>query len=160
MCGSAGDGGRSEQAMRATLGAMVRNVLIDPDGTGPGWTFVVMRWPTGVFYQHQYGGTACRQGELEGYLVPVNGTQARPVFDAVFVSTLRRVGSWGRRLEPELLDEVRRAVGSIRFWPDAQGSPTHQQLQVDESALDELDEGWIPVLTSDGPGVLLWPNSD
>lgn len=33
-------------------------------------------------------------------------------------------------------------------------------LQVDETAIDELDEAWIPVLTVDGPGVLIWSNSD
>ena len=135
-------------------------MLLDPDGTGPEWAYVVVQWRTGVVYQQQYGGTACRQGEIEGYLVPVDGSTARPLLDDVFVRSLRRVGCWGRPLEPELLDRVRRAVSLIRFWPDSQGSATFEPLVLDEDRLDDLDEAWVPVTTADGPGVLLWPNSD
>ncbi|MFV2176746.1 DUF6210 family protein [Actinomadura sp. LOL_016] len=34
------------------------------------------------------------------------------------------------------------------------------QLQVDESRLAEVDEAWVPVVTPDGQGVLVWLNSD
>ena len=52
-----------------------RYVSLDPDGMagGTGWLYVVVRAQTGVFYKQQYGGTACRQGQVEGFLVPVYG---------------------------------------------------------------------------------------
>ncbi|MFE4329723.1 DUF6210 family protein [Streptomyces sp. NPDC056831] len=34
------------------------------------------------------------------------------------------------------------------------------ELRWDESLLDEMDEAWVPVLTPDGPGVLLRCDSD
>ena len=141
-------------------GAVSRTVLIDPDGTGPDWAYVVIAHRTSVRYQHQYGGTATRQGELEGYLVPVDATNARPLLDEVFVTRLRSVGSWGRPLEPDLFESVRAAVSQIRFWPNTQGSPQVESLSVDVDRLDEMDEGWVPVVTSDVAGVLVWPNSD
>ncbi|MFI8456658.1 DUF6210 family protein [Kitasatospora sp. NPDC085464] len=33
-------------------------------------------------------------------------------------------------------------------------------LQLDESRIGEADEAWVPVITPDGPGVLVWLNSD
>ena len=137
-----------------------RTVVVDPDGTAPDWTYVVIARPTGVIYAHQYGGTATRQGEIEGYLVPVDGTAARPTFDEVFLGKLKGTGSWGKSVEEPLVAMIRQAVATIRFWPDTQGPATVELLRLDEGRLAELDEAWIPVLTSDGPGVLMWPNSD
>ena len=137
-----------------------RTVVVDPDGTAPDWADVIIEEPTGVVYQHQYGGTANRQGELEGYLVPVDGTAVRAQLDDLFVRRLRRVGSRGKLLEPDLLTKVREAVEMIRFWPGAQESPGVEQLRVDDDRLDEMDEAWVPVITGNGRGVLIWPNSD
>ncbi|MGM1060082.1 DUF6210 family protein [Saccharothrix sp. Mg75] len=33
-------------------------------------------------------------------------------------------------------------------------------LLLDGSRMSEADEAWVPVLTPDGPGVLVWSNSD
>jgi hypothetical protein len=33
-------------------------------------------------------------------------------------------------------------------------------LKLDESRIAEADEAWVPVLTPDGSGVLMWFNSD
>jgi len=137
-----------------------RRVFIDPDGTLCEWSFVVVAHPTGIVYEHQYGGTACRQGELEGYLVPVDGRAALPELRHVFEAQLKGTGLRSRTFEwpAGLLERVVAAVESIRFWPANDGTP--EQLQVDRDRLDELDEAWIPVQTSDGPAVLLWCNSD
>jgi hypothetical protein len=58
------------------------------DGTG--WLYVVVRAQTGVFYRQQYGGTACRQGEVEGFLVPVLGpasfVQLRELFEGLLTA--------------------------------------------------------------------------
>ncbi|MEV6241519.1 DUF6210 family protein [Lentzea sp. NPDC051838] len=49
----------------------MKRVFLDPDGTEHDWLYVVVRAQTGVAYEQQYGGTANRLGEVEGYLVPV-----------------------------------------------------------------------------------------
>ncbi|GAA4880348.1 hypothetical protein GCM10023235_70810 [Kitasatospora terrestris] len=33
-------------------------------------------------------------------------------------------------------------------------------LRLDESRIREADEAWIPVITPEGPAVLMWHNSD
>ncbi len=137
-----------------------RYVFIDPDGTLPHWMFVLIECPTGVIYEHQYGGTATRQGAVEGYLVPVDGRVAASIFDDVFVRHLRSVGSWGKPPEEDLLGLIREAVATVRFWPSAQGSPPPENLALDDRRLNELDEAWLPIVTSDGRGLLIWPNSD
>ncbi|MFG2627736.1 DUF6210 family protein [Streptomyces sp. NPDC048473] len=47
-----------------------RYVFLDPDGVAVDRLYVVVAAPTGVIYQQQYGGTACRQGEAEGVSRP------------------------------------------------------------------------------------------
>jgi len=119
-------------------------VLIDPDGTLHEWAFVVIERSTGVVYQHQFGGTANRQGEIEGYLVPVDASHARQRLDDVFVHRLKGVGSWGKVLEDELLEAVRGAIATLRYWPDMQGSPVVEQLQVDEDRLRRSTRDGFP----------------
>ncbi|MFJ9706886.1 DUF6210 family protein [Streptomyces sp. NPDC101234] len=34
------------------------------------------------------------------------------------------------------------------------------RLALDETRLADVDEAWVPVVTPDGPGVLVWENSD
>jgi Family of unknown function (DUF6210) len=149
-------------ALGATTGQsspVARRVIsIDPVGTAPEWMYVVIEDSTDVAYAQQYGGTACRQGEIEGYLVPVHSNEALSELRALFEVRLRGAGVWHRRLDGELLGVVRCAVGRIEYWPTNDGEP--EILRVDDQRLDDLDEAWIPVVTSDGPGVLIWCNSD
>ncbi len=58
-----------------------RYVFLDPDGMagGAGWLYVMVGARTGDFYQQQYGGTACRQGQVEGFMVPVFGPDRMPI---------------------------------------------------------------------------------
>ncbi|WP_460358611.1 DUF6210 family protein [Actinoallomurus acanthiterrae] len=39
-------------------------------------------------------------------------------------------------------------------------SSSPRKLELDEERLHELDEAWTPVVTADGPGILVWQNSD
>lgn len=139
-------------------------VLLDPDGTWPRpWTFVTVHAPTGVWYAHQYGGTANRQAHTEGYLVPVDGRPALADLQELFVRQLRGAGIRGGGVEVsgQLLTRVRAAVSRIRYWSGSQDDQhTPMPLQLDDSRVAELDEAWVPVLTPDGPGVLVWSNSD
>ncbi|WP_394617834.1 DUF6210 family protein [Lentzea sp. JNUCC 0626] len=138
-----------------------RLVVLDPDGTaGDTWTHVVVEAPTGVVYGNQCGGTANRFGQAEGFLVPVNGLDALDVLRPLFEKELRGAGAWGHEWTDTQLDRLRDAVGTISYWAcDAEGEdPTTPRL--DESRLREADEAWLPVITADGPGILVWCNSD
>ncbi|NYI03557.1 DUF6210 family protein [Allostreptomyces psammosilenae] len=137
-----------------------RFVFLDPDGMAGGWLYVVVRAPTGVVYQQQYGGTACRQGEVEGFLVPVFGPDALEALHALFVEEFRGAGtpnhSWP---EPERA-RLRGAVAGITYWASDGHTEEPHPLRLDESRILDVDEAWVPVVTPDGPGVLLWFNSD
>jgi hypothetical protein len=137
-------------------------VFIDPDGTMPDWMYVVVSRDTGVWYQQQFGGTATRQGRVQGYLVPVVGPHARQLLDDLFVRDLRGTGLWGGSRKPDdaLIERVRDIVQGIQCANSEPDVWELQELRLDDSRLAEIDEAWLPVVSPDGPGVLLWPNSD
>ncbi|MFC8722368.1 DUF6210 family protein [Kitasatospora sp. NPDC057198] len=138
-----------------------RRIFLDPDGCGTGWLFVIVAAPTGVLYQNQGGGYSCRQYEQEGYLIPVPGTDLTGELEQVFVEELRGRGTYGLEWPPELLARLRAAVADIHLYGSAnRDDPWPAPLVLDESRLAEADEAWVPVLTPDGPGVLVWENSD
>ncbi|MFL1432693.1 MULTISPECIES: DUF6210 family protein, partial [unclassified Nocardiopsis] len=106
------------------------------------------------------GGTACRQGSAEGFLVPVHGSDALDLLRELFERDLRGAGTGGRPLSPPHRDRLDAALAEVVHWA-CDGTEEHPgSLAVDEDALGELDEAWIPVRTPDGPGLLVWCNSD
>jgi hypothetical protein len=139
-----------------------RYIFLDPDGTGSdqGWMFVIVAAPTGVVYQVQGGGIGCIAYEQEGYLIPLFGRGLDEELKAIFVGELHRNGS--RRLDwPEQLLGRLRSMIAFHVYGSANRKdlfPT--PLALDESRLAEIDEAWIPVVTPDGPGLLVWENSD
>ncbi|WP_326608311.1 DUF6210 family protein [Streptomyces sp. NBC_01799] len=140
-----------------------RHIYLDPDGcgSGTGWVFVIVAAPTGVVYQNQGGGYSCAQYEQEGYLIPLFGSDLDEELKQIFVGELRGWGMRGQQWPVELLDRLRAAVGSFAVY----GSGRHDELHptaliLDESRLAEAAEAWIPVLSPDGPSVLVWENSD
>ncbi|MFF7129215.1 DUF6210 family protein [Streptomyces sp. NPDC008240] len=46
------------------------------------------------------------------------------------------------------------------FWSFDGHAEERHSLRLDESRMRDADESWSPVITPDGPGVLLWANSD
>ncbi|MEU6037720.1 DUF6210 family protein [Actinomadura sp. NPDC047616] len=137
-----------------------RYVFLGPDGTADVWLYVVVEAPTGVFYQQQYGGTACRQGQVEGYLVPVYGLDALNALRTLFERHFRGAGTWNHSWSAQERDRLRDGVEGVTFWACDGWTEEPRSLKLDESRMAEADEAWIPVLTPDGPGVLLWFNSD
>ncbi len=135
-------------------------VVLDPAGTLPDWMFVLVEAPTGVWYEHQYGGTATRQARVQGFLVPVHSGEARKALDRLFLTRLRGVGLWAgsRRPDETVLRSAREAVALVSYWPNDEDGPV--PLALDEGRAAEVDEAWLPVKTPHGPGYLLWPNSD
>lgn len=139
-----------------------RYVFLDPDGMagGTSWLYVVVYGRTGVFYQQQYGGTACRRGQVEGFLVPVFGPASLAQLCDLFEGHFRGAGTWNYRWQAGEVERLRKAVAGIRYWSSDGETETPHPLRLDEQQLCEADEAWIPVLTPDGSGILVWFNSD
>jgi hypothetical protein len=132
---------------------------------------VVVAAETAVVYQQQHGGTACMQGRVEGYLLPVQGGPAGDCGEAlamlreIFERDLGGAGWRGGALPGQLMARLRGAVDKIAVEESGQtaGDVLSRELKplvLDESRLGEMDEAWVPVITADGPGLLVWSNSD
>jgi hypothetical protein len=137
-----------------------RFVFLHPDGIAEGWLYVVVRAGTGVLYQQQYGGTACRQGEVEGFLVPVAGADALDELRELFERHFRGAGTGNHPWPDDERDRLRRIVAGVTYWACDGLTEEPHGLRLDDSRMHEADEAWVPVLTPDGPGVLVWFNSD
>jgi hypothetical protein len=125
-----------------------------------GWLYVVVEANTGVFYQQQYGGTACRQGQIEGFLVPLFGPDELDALRELFEKHFGGAGTWNYRWSDDERDRLREVVGVLRYWASDGTTEEPHALRLDESRIGEADEAWVPVITRDGPGVLVWFNSD
>lgn len=132
---------------------------------------VVIPAPTGVVYQHQYGGHACLQGQIEGYLLPISalgGGDCEESVTALGEIFEDGLGGWGWRddaAQGHLMTRLREAVAKIATQTPGQTpsdllSREWKPLALDETRLSDLDEAWVPVLTPHGPGTLVWNNSD
>jgi len=137
-----------------------RFVFLDPDGMAGGWLYVVVVARTGVFYQQQYGGTACRQGQLEGFLVPVFGPDALDALRLLFENTFRGAGTRNYTWPDDERDALRAIIEDVSYWASDGHTEQPHNLRLDESRIRDADEAWVPVITPDGPGTLLWFNSD
>lgn len=137
-----------------------RFVFLDPDGSAGGWLYAVVEAATGVVYQQQYGGTACRQGQVEGFLVPLfepDGLDAlRELFERDFRGAGTRHSTWpdARR------ERLRGIIGTLRYWVSDGTSEEPYPLRLDDGRFGAADEAWVPVITPDGPAMLVWLNSD
>lgn len=149
----------------------MRYVFVDPDGTWPSWMLVVVMAPTGVVYQQQCAGQVCDQRDMEGFLVPIGGYKLDAdeglidpdAFTAVFHDGDGcRWGSGYNALPAERLAALRQLVAALPYWSfGSRGETTARgALAIDESRLGDLTEAWVPVVTLDGPGVLIWNNCD
>jgi hypothetical protein len=148
-------------ARKAAAMSSRRFVFLDPDGiSGGGWLHVVVEAKTGVFYQQQYGGTACRQGRVEGFLVPLFGPDELDALRELFEKDFRGAGTWNYAWSDDERDRLREIIGAIPYWVCDGTTEELRGLRLDESRVGEVDEAWVPVLTPDGPGVLVWFNSD
>ena len=138
-----------------------RQFFLDPGGVDQNWLFVIIPAPTRVVYGHQYGGTDIRYGYVEGYLVPVFDKDKVVLSELrwIFETRLKGAGAHGLKWPPHLLARLRSAVKEIHFW-QSKKEEASSPLEVDDSRFDQLDEAWIPVITLDGPGLLVWQNSD
>ena len=78
----------------------------------------------------------------------------------LFERHLRGAGTWNYRWPEDELEKLRQIVSSISYWAGDGHSEQPHPLRLDDSRLPEADEAWLPVVTPDGAGILVWPNSD
>lgn len=133
-------------------------VFLDPDGTGEDWSYVVVRADTGVTYEQQCGGGECLLRTVQGYLVPVYQHEVLTELGDLLANEVDT--SAAEPVSAEVRKQVAELVGEIRFWPSVRDGGDAVALALDEDRIGELTEAWVPVTTPDGPGVLIWPNSD
>jgi hypothetical protein len=155
----------------------LRRVFLDPDGSIPGLFGVIIQHPTGVRFEHQCGGVETLHFGVEGYFVPLGRlcvVTDEGVFDprrltAVFHHGASCVwkGDPGKlppdtcHLPADRLEQLRSLVATIPYWVCDESDTEHRlQLRLDDARLGELVEAWVPVVTPDGPGVLVWENCD
>ncbi|WP_086829905.1 DUF6210 family protein [Allokutzneria sp. NRRL B-24872] len=138
-----------------------RFISIDPEGVSTqNWLYVVVEAETGICYLQQYGGTACRQGHVEGFLVPLFSAGEMNALAELFEKDFGGAGTWNHTWPDDKANKLREIVGAIRYWTSDEVSDEPHALRLDESRWGDVDEAWVPVITPDGPGVLLWFNSD
>ena len=122
---------------------MSRMVWIDDGGFTDGdWLAAIVRAPTGVFYRHQYGGTACRQGTIQGYIVPVFSRPAITALTSLFEETLQGAGAPPRAWPTDLLAVLREAVSQATMSPSVHTDypDPAEPLALDEEHLADADE--------------------
>lgn len=137
----------------------------------PQFVVLAIQAPTGVIYEQQCGGFYCDQLEVEGYLTVVvrqEPDDARPDRFGVSPADLTAIfhseddachfpQPW--LLTPERIDRLDALIRTLGYFGGPDGPPV-QEFELDRSRLDEVFEAWVPVITPDGPGVLLWNNCD
>ncbi|NUP09165.1 MAG: hypothetical protein HOW73_24200 [Polyangiaceae bacterium] len=154
------------------MAAPPRHVILDPDGTWlPKWLVVVVRAATGVVYHQQCCGVVCDQRRVQGFLVPLGGLKLGAdagmidpaEFEAVFHEGEACVwGAANNALPAARLAQLRQLVLSVPYWTAGSDGETEacRGIELDDSRLEQLTEAWVPVLTPDGPGILMWSNCD
>jgi len=152
-------------------------VFLDPDGTIPHLFGVIVEHPTGIRYEQQCGGVETLQRSTEGYFIPLSEFTAIGDAEGVLSSQLTAVFHRGRsclwrgnpdklppntsHLSPDRLETLKSLVESIPYWIcDDSDSEQRSHLRLDETRLGELIEAWVPVVTADGPAILVWENCD
>lgn len=147
----------------------MRRVFLDPDGTSLGWLGVVVAAPTGVLYVNQCAGVACELRQQEGYFVPLGGpmlTAEGHLGTAVLTSAFHDGNACdfrlvGERIPLDRLAELEAAVSGVSYWTTRANGPDERiSLRLDRARIAEIAEAWVPVLTPDGPGILVWDNCD
>lgn len=134
-------------------------VSLDPGDSDISWLFVIVESSTGIAYSHQYGGTAVRYSSIEGYLVPVFCPPALVKLRQIFEEELHGSGTEGWPMTQAQLDRLREVVSEISFWESTKDEHV-SELILNETRIREIDEAFVPILSPDGPGVLVWNNSD
>lgn len=129
------------------------HVHLDPVGSVPLGLLLVVGHETGVIYEHL---SSVGSGQ-EGYLVPLGGPDEAAPFARFFAVGADGQGAPGpvsRWRNGERL-ELRSLVAGVTWWEVHEDGASPQPLTLDDTRLDQVTAGWVPVHTPEGPGVLV-----
>lgn len=138
-------------------------VFLDPDGSQGAGVVVVVQAPTGVIYASQVGGYATEERSVEGFAIPLFQSQHLKSLVSFF-------GRYGEnppspeascaRWQDRDLQALAEIVGQMPLWHTSRTKDEPAFLEFDRARLPVLTEGWIPVITPYGPGILMRQNGD
>ncbi|MFD0262307.1 DUF6210 family protein [Kitasatospora indigofera] len=89
-------------------------------------------------------------------VIDLAGSNLVELFEKHFGGSVTRNYEWpddGR-------GRLRETSAALRYWACNGTTEEPHALRLGESRIHETDEAWISVITPDGPGVLVWFNSD
>lgn len=142
-------------------------IFLDPDDTQEFGLYAIVSAVTGITYAHQRGGYTNEIRSIEGFLVPLGGPHAAAPFVQFFRqfkgNPPRMDSPYGTVWHDSDLHTLTRLVHALPLWKTTNDPSKDDEqvfLELDRQRLDELTEGWIPVRTVYGPGMLIHQNSD
>ena len=138
------------------------HVLLDPDGTLAFGVVLIISSKTGVAYSAQCGGTSNELRTIEGFLIPVGGTDLADAIYGWFWNRFRgNCHQSNVEWNAKLMNELAEIVATIPCWKtNLDGHDERGRLKLDENRIQECIEAWIPVSTPYGNGILTLKNSD
>ena len=129
-------------------------IFLDPDGTADFGMVVVVLAKTAIHYAHECKRPVVRIMCSEGFLVPVGGA-AIPVLHEWFRRNLYFHSA--SAVEQCVLKEILEGITLWKTYPDGENVADERHfLKLDSLRADEVFEGWIPVKSVYGQGVLIF----
>jgi Family of unknown function (DUF6210) len=137
-------------------------IFLNPDGTESIGLQVIVEFPTKVIYRHQCAGYACETREMEGFLVPLSLSAEN------FIRFFKRydghplIEDGRNKLTTQDIKKLDVLVSSVVFWVTKADGLAEQRLNLllNTEQIDEITEGWVPVKTPYGNGILVFDNCD
>lgn len=138
-------------------------VFLDPDGSQGAGLVVVVQAPTGVVYASQVGGYDNEEREVEGFAVPLfnpHHLNALELFFSRYSGNSPYLGTPYKGWQERDLQALAEIIGRIPLWQTSRDKDEPAYLEFDSARLEELTEGWVPILTPYGLGILIHSNCD
>jgi hypothetical protein len=138
------------------------HIFLNPDGTQEEALYLLVEQTTGVMYAHQCAGYLTQTRVAEGFLIPLGGSKAAHPFREWFWKTFHgnsyeSATQWSKLK----LAELNELVSQVVCWrTDESNQEELLFLALDEERLPECTEGWVPVKTPYGSGILIFDNCD
>jgi len=136
-------------------------IRLNPDGIRDFGLLLLVETSHGVRYEHQVAGYACDQRVARGFLIPLGPPAFADPLVEFFARSFRGnppLSGWLAWAQDQR-DTCADLVSKVQVL-DQRAAEKWVRLAVDYSRGGAVTEGWIPVLTPYGPGVLLFRNSD
>lgn len=135
-------------------------IFLNPDGTQKSGCYVAVLCSTGVIYAHQCAGFLTDVKEAEGFLIPLSSTAGSALsqwfWKKFHGNSYEPAAEWNGNT----LLELKELVSQVVCWWTEQDEAARLFLEFDDTRLCDCTEGWVPVHTPYGPGILIFDNCD